>query len=72
MGKLHPFALTLLALTLTPIAFVRQTSDGPETVVVHNGPVALVLVVHLGTTGFGLFADFAMAKPPGSGDVLSS
>jgi carboxymethylenebutenolidase len=41
MAKLHVVALASLILTLTSVTSMGQTSDGPETVVVHNGPVTL-------------------------------
>ena len=45
MAKLYAFVLASLVLTLTPVTSMGQTSDGPETVVVHNGPVALHAMV---------------------------
>ena len=45
MAKLYPFVLLSLVLTLTPVTSKGQTSDGPETVVVHNGPVTLHAMV---------------------------
>lgn len=39
MAKLYAFVLVSLVLTLTPFTSKGQTSDGPETVVVHNGPL---------------------------------
>jgi carboxymethylenebutenolidase len=41
MAKLYAFVLASLVLTLTPTTSMGQTFDGPETVVVHNGPVTL-------------------------------
>jgi dienelactone hydrolase len=41
MAKLHVVALASLTLTLTPVTSMGQISDGPETVVVHNGSVTL-------------------------------
>src|SRR5690242_4844413 len=41
MAKLHAFVLASLVLTLAHVTSKGQTSDGPETVVVHNGPVTL-------------------------------
>jgi len=41
MAKLYMFVLLPLVLALMPVAFLGRTFDGPETVVVHNGPVAL-------------------------------
>jgi carboxymethylenebutenolidase len=41
MAKLYGFVLTSMVLMLTPVTCMGQTFDGPETVVVHNGPVAL-------------------------------
>ena len=41
MAKLYAFVLASLVLTLTPTTSMGQTLDGPETVVVHNGPVTL-------------------------------
>ena len=41
MAKLYAFALASLILTLTPVTSLGQTPVGPETVVVHNGPVTL-------------------------------
>jgi carboxymethylenebutenolidase len=45
MAKLCMFVLASLVLTLTPVAFMGQRSDGPETVVVYNGPVTLHALV---------------------------
>jgi len=45
MAKLYAFVLASLVLTLTPTTSMGQTTDGPETVVVHNGPVALHAMV---------------------------
>jgi hypothetical protein len=47
-AKSYAFVLATLVLTLTPVASIGQTSsDGPETVVVHNGPVALhAMLIH--------------------------
>jgi len=45
MAKLYVFVLASLVLTLTPATSMGQTSDGPETVVVHNGPVTLHAMV---------------------------
>jgi dienelactone hydrolase len=45
MAKLYAFVVALLVLTLTPVTSMGQTSDGPETVVVHHGPVALHAMV---------------------------
>src|SRR5579862_5426305 len=45
MPKLYAFVVASLVLTLTPVTSMGQTSDGPETVVVHNGPVALHAMV---------------------------
>jgi dienelactone hydrolase len=52
MAKLYVFVLVSLVLALTPVTFLGRTFDGPETVVVHNGPVALHAMVW---------------RPPGSG-----
>ena len=41
MAKLYAFLLASLVLTLTPVTSIGQTSDRPETVVIHQGPVAL-------------------------------
>jgi len=45
MIRLYAFFLASLVLTLTPITSMGQKSDGHETVVVHNGPVALHAMV---------------------------
>ena len=45
MAKLYAFVLASLILTLTPATSMGQTFDGPETVVVHNGPVTLHAMV---------------------------
>src|ERR1700736_105622 len=45
MAKLCQFGLVSLVLTLTPVTSKGHTPDGPETVVVHNGPVALHAMV---------------------------
>jgi dienelactone hydrolase len=45
MAKLYAVALASLILTLTPVTSMGQTSDGPETVVVHNGRVTLHAMV---------------------------
>ena len=45
MVKLNAFRLTQLALMLAPAVFMGQSSAGPVTVVVHNGPVALHAMV---------------------------
>src|SRR5260370_38076093 len=45
MAKLYAFVLVSLVLTLTPFTSKGQTSDGPETVVIHNGPVTLHAMV---------------------------
>ena len=45
MAKLHVVVLALLILTLTPVTSLGQTVDGPETVVVRNGPVTLHAMV---------------------------
>jgi carboxymethylenebutenolidase len=45
MAKLYAFVLASLVLTLTPVRSMGQKSDGPETMVVHNGPVALHAMV---------------------------
>src|SRR5258708_436844 len=45
MAKLYPFVLASLVLPLTPVPSRSQTSDRPETVVVHNGPVTLHAMV---------------------------
>ena len=45
MAKLYAFVLASLILTLTPVTSLGQTFDGPETVVVHNGPVTLHAMV---------------------------
>src|SRR5712691_11386769 len=45
MAKLYAFVLASLVLTLTPTTSMGQTFDGPETVVVHNGPVTLHAMV---------------------------
>jgi dienelactone hydrolase len=45
MAKLHAFVLASLVLTLAHVTSKGQTSDGPETVVVHNGPVTLHAMV---------------------------
>ena len=41
MAKLRAFGLAPLVLTFTLAVSAAQTSGGPETVVVHNGPVTL-------------------------------
>ena len=38
MAKLYVFVLVSLVLALTPVTLLGRTFDGPETVVVHNGP----------------------------------
>jgi carboxymethylenebutenolidase len=43
--KLYAFGMASLVLTLTPVSTMGQKSDGRETVVVHNGPVALHAIV---------------------------
>ena len=45
MVRLYAFFLASLLLTLTPVTSMGQKSYGPETVVVHNGPVALHAMV---------------------------
>src|SRR5690242_7201983 len=45
MAKPYTFVLASLVLTLTPVTCMGQTFDGPETVVVHNGPVTLHAMV---------------------------
>jgi dienelactone hydrolase len=45
MAKLYAFVLVSLVLTLTPVTSKGQTSDGPELVVVHSGPVTLHAMV---------------------------
>src|SRR5579864_412317 len=45
MAKPYTFVLVSLVLTLTSVTSEGQTSDGPETVVVHNGPVTLHAMV---------------------------
>jgi carboxymethylenebutenolidase len=45
MTKLHAFVLAPLVLTLTPVTSMGQKSDGPETVVIHDGTVALHAMV---------------------------
>ena len=45
MVRLYAFFLASLVLTLTPATSMGQKSDGRETVVVHNGPVALRAMV---------------------------
>ena len=45
MVRLYAFFLASLVLTLTPNTSMGQKSSGPETVVVHNGPVALHAMV---------------------------
>jgi carboxymethylenebutenolidase len=45
MAKLYAFVLASLVLTLTPVTSTGQTSDRPETVVVHNGPVTMHAMV---------------------------
>jgi carboxymethylenebutenolidase len=45
MAKRYAFVLASVVLTLTPVTSMGQTSDGPETVVVHNGPIALHAMV---------------------------
>src|SRR5947209_17396369 len=45
MVRLYAFFLASLVLTLTPITSRGQKSYGPETVVVHHGPVALHAMV---------------------------
>src|SRR5450755_966594 len=41
MARLYALVQVSMVLTLTPVASKGQTSDGPETVVVHNGSVTL-------------------------------
>jgi carboxymethylenebutenolidase len=45
VAKLYAFVMASLVLTLTPVSSMGQKSDGRETVVVHNGPVALHAMV---------------------------
>lgn len=45
MAKPYAFVLASLVLTLTPVTSRGEKPDGPETVVVHNGPVALHALV---------------------------
>ena len=45
MAKLYAFVMASLVLTLIPVSSMGQKSDGRETVVVHNGPVALHAMV---------------------------
>src|ERR1700693_4376660 len=45
MAKPYAFVLASLVLTLTPVTSRGEKSDGPETVVVHNGPVTLHAMV---------------------------
>ncbi|MDP8981100.1 MAG: dienelactone hydrolase family protein [Acidobacteriota bacterium] len=45
MAKLYAFVLASLVLMLTAVRSKGQTSDGPETVVIHNGAVTLHTMV---------------------------
>jgi carboxymethylenebutenolidase len=45
MANPYAFVLVSLVLTLTPVTSIGQMSDGPETVAIHKGPVALHALV---------------------------